>query len=69
MSYDTLIGKNVEEAKVILNNFLDMLDEKEYDEEVLEEAFVYSDTYKQPNRKKCVLLPWWGIEKILEKLD
>lgn len=64
----TLIGKTISEAKEILHNFLNMLDEKDYKEELLEEAMVYSDTYKQPNRKKCVLLPWWGIEKILEKL-
>ncbi len=65
----TLIGKTIEEAEEILHNFLNMLDEKEYNADVLEEANVYSDTYKQPNRKKCVLLPWWGIEAILNKLE
>ena len=30
---------------------------------------VYSDISKQPNRKKCALLPWWGIEKILNKIQ
>lgn len=66
---DTLIGKTKEEAKVILNNFLNMIDEKEYDENILEQASVYSDIAKQPNRKKCALLPWWGIEKILDQID
>ena len=66
---DTLIGKTKEEAKVILNNFLNMIDEKEYDENILEQAYVYSDIAKQPNRKKCALLPWWGIEKILDQID
>ena len=65
----TLIGKTIEEAEEILHNFLNMLDEKEYNAEVLEEANVYSDTYKQTNQKKCVLLPWWGIEAILNKLE
>ncbi len=65
----TLIGKTIEVAEEILHNFFNMLDEKEYNAEVLEEANVYSDTYKQPNRKKCVLLPWWGIEAILNKLE
>ncbi len=63
---ETLIGKTLEEAREILDNFLNMIDEKEYDADVLESAVVYSDTYKQPNRKKCVLLPWWGMEKILD---
>ena len=52
-----------------LQNFLNMIDEKEYDPEILESAVVYDDTYKQPNRKKCVLLSWWGVEKIIQSLD
>lgn len=66
---DTLVGKTVEEVKDILINFLNMIDEKEYDEKKLEQAIVYNDISKQPNRKKCALLPWWGIEKILKELD
>ncbi len=62
---ETLIGKTINEAKNILNNFYNMIDEKEYDADVLEAATVYDDTYKQPNRKKCVLLSWWGMEKAI----
>ena len=64
----TLIGKTVKEAENILQNFLNMLDEKPYDKTVLEEAIVYDDIYKNPNRKKCALLSWWGIEKILNQI-
>ena len=66
---DTLIGKYINEAKEIINNFENMIDEKEYNEELLEQANVYNDIYKQANRKKCALLPWWGMKKILEKDD
>ncbi len=66
---DTLTGKTVEEAILILKNYANMIDEKEYDAEILEQAIVYDDIYKQPNRKKCALLPWWGIEKILGELE
>ena len=66
---DTLIGKTHEEATNIFNNFNNMLDEKEYDSNILEQANVYDDIYKQPNRKKCALLPWWGIEKVLNKAE
>lgn len=66
---ETLIGKTKNDAKNILNNFLNMIDEKEYDENILEQAVVYNDISKQPNRKKCALLPWWGIEKILNELE
>ena len=65
----TLIGKTTKEAENILQNFLNMLDEKPYDEKILEEAVVYDDIYKNPNRKKCALLSWWGIEKILNQLQ
>lgn len=65
---DTLIGKTIEEAIQIDQNFGNMIAEKEYNEEILEEAIVYDDIYKQPNRKKCALLPWWGIEKVIKKV-
>lgn len=65
---DTLIGKTKDEARKILENFLNMIDEKEYDEDILEQAIVYNDISKQPNRKKCALLAWWGIEKLLNEL-
>lgn len=64
---DTIIGKTKEEAIEILNNFENMLDEKEYDENILEQAIVYDDIKNLANRKKCALLPWWGLKKIIKK--
>ncbi len=64
-----IIGKTLEEAKDIYFNFLNMIDEKEYNEESLGEAIVYNDIYKQPNRKKCALLPWWGFEKVINEVN
>lgn len=64
---ETLIGKTIEEAKEIINNFYDMIEEKEYNMDILEQANAYNDIYKQPSRKKCALLGWWGMEKILDK--
>ena len=45
-----------------------MINEEEYNSDILEEAIVYDDIYRQPNRKKCALLPWWGFEKVVNKL-
>ena len=64
---DTLINKTVEEADEIYNNFENMINEKDFNKDILEQAIVYEDIYKQPNRKKCALLPWWGIKKIIDK--
>ncbi len=61
----TLIGKSVDEALTIINNYQNMIDEKEYNEEIVGEAIIYNEIYKQPNRKKCALLPWDGIKRVL----
>ena len=43
-----LIGKTIDEAKDIISNYLSMIDEKEYNSDLLGELNVYNDTYKQP---------------------
>jgi len=65
---DTIIGKTIAEARYIVNNYYNMINEQPYDSDILEQAIVYDDICKQPNRKKCALLSWWGIERILEEL-
>lgn len=59
-----LVGKTLDEAKIILENYFNMIEEKEYDKEILKEANVYDDIYKQPARKTCATLFARGIEKI-----
>lgn len=65
---DTLIGKSLKESEKIMKQFTNMINEEEYDEAVLEEAIVYEDVSKQPSRKKCALLPWWGMEKVIQEV-
>ncbi len=62
-----LIGKTIDEALNYIDNFENMLNEKNYDEDLLESAIVYSEIYKQGNRKHCAYLPYEGIKKILQK--
>lgn len=62
-----IVGKKIEEALKIIDNFENMINEKEYDEKLLEEAIVYSDISKQPNRKKCATLTWEGVKKELDR--
>lgn len=64
-----LIGKTKEEAEVILNNYQNMINEKEYDKDILGELNVYDQVYKQPNRKTCALLPSRAAESILKESD
>ena len=64
---NSLIGKDITEALNIIDNFQNMINEKEYDETKLGEAIVYSDIAKQPNRKKCALLTWEGAKEVFER--
>lgn len=64
---ELLKGKTIKEASEIIENYENMINEKPYDKELLEEANCYDEIYKQPNRKKCALLPYEGLKKILEE--
>ena len=64
---DMLIGKNIKEAKKILENYFNMIEEKKYDVDMLGEANVYNDIYKQPSRKTCSTLFARGILKVIDK--
>ena len=64
---DMLIGKNISEVEHILKNYYNMIEEQEYDKELLGEACVYDDIYKKKKRKTCVTLFARGIEKIVNK--
>jgi len=62
-----LIGNNIEDALTFINNFDNMVNEKEYDSSIFNEAIVFDEIYKQQNRKTCALLPYIGIKKAIEK--
>ena len=62
-----LIGKTIQEEMDYINNFDNMIDEKDYNKDMLNEARAFDEIYKQQNRKTCVTLPYTGIKKILEK--
>lgn len=61
-----LIGKSKEDALYIINNYFKMINEEEYDKEVLKELLVFDDTSKQPSRIKCATLTANGIKNFLE---
>ncbi len=64
-----LIGKTVKEAKEYIDNFDAMVNEREYNEEILNEGIVFNTIYKQGNRKTCATLPYKGIKKVLEEYE
>ena len=64
-----LIGKSIDEVKNILINYKNMIEEKSYDEKVLEDLIVYDNISKQPNRINCALLPMKAVDKILGEVE
>lgn len=62
---NNLIGKTKEEAIKYINNFYHMTNGEDFDSELVGEGIVYSDIYKQGNRKTCATLPFRGLEKVI----
>lgn len=56
-------GKTIKEAENIYNNFLNMLEDKDYDENLLKEAIVFKNTGRQPSRINCATIGWRGLLK------
>ena len=63
---ELLMGKKVAEAREIIANYYAMIDEKPYDEELLQEAIAFHNVGKQANRIKCATIGWRGLEAILD---
>ena len=67
---DTLRGKNIKEAKEIIETFIKMIKREIKDEETLEkleDAIAFRNISNMPARVKCALLAWHTIEDILNK--
>ena len=62
-----IIGKTILEAEEYIENFIAMIDEKEYNEKLLKEAIVYDEIYKQESRKTCATLPYIALKKAIIK--
>ena len=65
----SLLGKNIDEVKEILVNYKNMINEDDYDADLLGELNVYDEICKQPNRKSCALIPSRAIDELLEVLN
>lgn len=64
-----LKDKTVQEVREMIKEYYAMIDGKEHNEDLLEEANCYDEIYKQENRKGCATIPWRGIEKALNEYE
>ena len=63
---ELMIGKSIEEAQIIIDNYLKMINMEEYDEDILEEAVVFKNTGRQANRIKCATIGWNGMKELID---
>lgn len=64
---ELVLGKSIEEAYKIIENYRKMIMEDEFDEELLEDAIVFLNTSKQASRIKCATIGWNGLEQLLDE--
>ena len=63
---ELLKGKTIEEGLNIINNYYAMIDEKEFDIDLLEEANAFDTLSKQANRIKCGTIGIHAMEDIIK---
>jgi nitrogen fixation NifU-like protein len=60
---ELVLGKTMEEATSIMTEFNKMLDGKDFDEDVLDEAICFINVNRQPSRITCANISWRGLQK------
>jgi len=64
-----LIGKSVEDARYFIEQYNNMIFEKEYDSDILEELNAFDQLHKQANRIKCGTIGFRGLTQILDERE
>lgn len=62
---DLIKGKSVEEAATIIAEYNKMIDQEEYDVDILGEAYAFHTVGKQANRIKCAKIGVDGLNQLL----
>lgn len=62
-------GKTTQEAKEIIQNYFSMIDQKEYDEDLLEEAVAFQNVGKQANRINCATIGWKALRDMIKESE
>lgn len=60
-------GKTLDEAKEIIRNYFRMIDQKDYDEDMLEEAVAFCTVGNQANRINCATIGWRGLSELIRQ--
>ena len=65
----SIMSELVEEARKIMDNYFAMVDQKEYDEDLLEEAVAFANVGRQANRINCATIGWRALREILDESE
>jgi len=66
---ELVTNKSLQEAKEIIDEYYKMIDEKPFDEDVLEEANAFDTLYQQANRIKCGTIGIHTIEDLIKEYE
>ena len=66
---DLVIGKSVAEAKEIINEYMNMIENKQYDPDKLNEAVAFKNVYKQANRIHCATIGWDALKQMIDESE
>lgn len=69
MMSELLKGKSVQEAKTIIDDYMNMINEKDYDPDMLGEAIAMKNVYKQANRIKCATIGWKAMDEMISESE
>ncbi len=64
-----ILKKTLIEAQTIINEYKKMIDNIEYDREILNEAIAFENIYKQQNRIKCALVGYDSITNLIKDMN
>lgn len=60
-------GKTLDEAKKIIDNYFAMIDQREFDPDLLEEAIAFQTVGQQANRIKCATIGWKALDEMIDE--
>ena len=66
---DLVLNKSLTQAKEIINEYYKMVDEKSFNEDLLEEANAFDTLYQQANRIKCGTIGIHAIEDLIKEYE
>ena len=69
MMCETFEGKTTKEAKHFIEQYHNMLFEKPYDEDLMEDFLVFDELYMQANRIKCGFIGMQAMEQLLAQFE